>query len=239
MAFPARQTPLDQPGLEVAPEQPWLEARSFYESDAKEAVLVSKYTPDPDYAYAPPPPVPPPKSQEEPGRRKRLLILGILVASVVVLAAVLGGVLGSRGRNSGSSSGEQEGLKKGDKDLDVPATTTGTGTSTPTASARPQTIRQGSSLSVTGWRNTDGVVEKYLFFQDPQDGLRLTHCAPLKDGNEDCWQPPTTFNAFAKPDARLSASILIYRTQHAVCLGVSPLQRHRRVLMLMLSPAPS
>ncbi|KAK5655087.1 hypothetical protein OQA88_5986 [Cercophora sp. LCS_1] len=225
MASLPKHAAVEQAGLEVAPEQPWLEARTFYESDAKEAVLVSKYSPDPEYAYPKQLPMPPTDTASAPelvteqkaGRRKRtLLIVGILVALAVILAAVLGGVLGSRAGASTSPGGSQEGSRDGGSDSNAP-TTTGAGSTKPSAStsARPQTIRQGSSLSVTGWRNVEGVVEKYLFFQDPQDGLRYTHCKGAKSGNADCWEPPVSFNSFAKPDARLSASILIYGTRHS------------------------
>jgi hypothetical protein len=158
------------------------------------------------------------------GRRKRSwLVVGGVVAVIVILAAVLGGVLGSRAANSssGDSSASQTGADGGDGgNADTPP-----GDTTSTTTTRPQSIRQGSGLSVTGWRKPDGSAETYLFFQDPQDGLRYTRCDTSRrsPGNDStCWASPFSFKSHAKAGARLGASTILWGDMYQVSLPYSP-----------------
>ncbi|GAB1316890.1 Fucose-specific lectin [Madurella fahalii] len=166
-------------------------------------------------SYAPPQPLlselP---AQEQPARKRRLwLVFGGVIAALVIVGAVLGGVLGSRAARS--SSGESEASQSGGS-ANPTSTPSGGGTGNPppsnTTTARPESVRQGSALSVTGWRRSDGGAEMHLFFQDPQDGLRYSRCDTSRrtEANGSCWDAPVSFHSFAKPDTRLAASTLLF-----------------------------
>jgi hypothetical protein len=165
---------------------------------------------------------------EHRGRRKRpWLIVGGIVAVIVILAAVLGGVLGSRAANSssGDSSASRTGADGGDGgNADTPSGDA-TSNTTSTTTTRPQSIRQGSGLSVAGWRKPDGSAETYLFFQDPQDGLRYSRCDTSRrsPGNDTtCWASPFSFNSYAKAGTRLGASTILWGDIYQVSLPYSP-----------------
>lgn len=217
---------MEQPGLEAV-SQPGLEAivpndqslpefsPSYFPSDKQTATTAYK-------SHASELPLQQTESgaPEHRGRRKRLwLIVGGVVAVIVILAAVLGGVLGSRAANSssGASSASQTGADGGDLgNADTPPGDTTT---------RPQSIRQGSALSVTGWRKPDGSAETYLFFQDPQNGLRYTRCdtSHRSPGNDStCWASPFSFNSHAKAGTRLGASTILWGDIYQVSLPYSP-----------------
>lgn len=206
------------PGLEVVPGEHTQYGHHFPESregvnyDGKEIATSTVVHPDP---YGPPqPPLYELPTPEKPARKRRLWLVGGAVAAVIIIiGAVLGGVLGSRA--AGSSSGESAVSQSGGGAN--PASTpsgNGTGNTSPsnTATARPESIRQGSALSVTGWRRSDGGAEMHLFFQDPQDGLRYSRCDTSRriDGSDSCWEAPISFHSFAKPDTRLGASTLLF-----------------------------
>lgn len=145
--------------------------------------------------FAPPAPAVPGPG----GRSKRFwIIVGAVVAVVVVLAAVLGGVFGSgvwKGKDSGNDN----------------ASTTNT-TSSP---ALPQSILQGSRLSVTGWRKADGNFVAYLIYQAPKNGLVYSKCdsaAPKAGVDSTCWEGPVSFNTYGYAQTPIAATTIIWGT---------------------------
>ncbi|KAM7207019.1 hypothetical protein V8F33_000118 [Rhypophila sp. PSN 637] len=204
----------EQPGLEVAYRQhvqPSLEVWKGPDPDSPDKEAVPHYDKDAvryhQTQYVSAPEVLDTTPKKKPASRKRLFwIIGTLVVLMVILAAVLGGVLGSKASKSTSPAATEAGPK--------PAEGPGTGgkgdstnsNSTSTDIPRPKTLRQGSSLSVTGWRNMDGHVEKYLTFQTPQDELRLMK----SHGVNDSWEAPMSVNAYPKPDTKITATIIIF-----------------------------
>ncbi|KAK0634202.1 hypothetical protein B0T14DRAFT_467522 [Immersiella caudata] len=199
-------------GAEVVPQErgydhQWPEVRDTSQNETKELLVVAKYPGPPAY-----PEVIKEHDDREQGskkRRRRLWILiGALTGLVVVLAAALGGTLGARAAAGGSSA---DGSSAG------ATTANGTATSTATTPSntqqRLQQIRQGSSLAVTGIRKLDGGLDAFLFYQDPQDEVRFSRCnaAPASAGDtKNCWDVPTTINTFARANAQLSASTILY-----------------------------
>ena len=233
--------PPGQPGLEVVVDQHGLELATQehlghslpevradeYVRGGKESIIYKypgpQYSQYPEHYYTLPPPPEPVEAElaaEQPGRKKRLWwIVGGAIAVVVVLAAVLGGVLGSRAaRSSGdaSSSGASSSSDTGGGQNPSPSSTTSASTPSSTAT-RPQSIRQGSGLSITGWRKPDGNVETYLFYQDPQDGLRFSRCDASRrsPGNDSTgWASPVGFNSYAKAGTHLAASTILWGDQY-------------------------
>ncbi len=215
---------VDHHGLEVATQEhlghSLPEVRTDeYVRGGKESIIYKypgpQYSDDPEHHYTYPPPSEPVElAAEQTGRKRRLWwIIGGAIAVIVVLGAVLGGVLGSRAaRSSGdaSSSGASSSSDTGGN----PSPSSTTSASTPSSTAtRPQSIRQGSGLSITGWRKPDGNVETYLFYQDPQDGLRFSRCDASRRsaGNDStCWASPVGFNSYAKAGTHLAASTVLW-----------------------------
>jgi hypothetical protein len=163
-------------------------------------------------------------TQQKP-RRKWLWVAIGLLAAVIILGAVLGGVLGSRAANS-SSGDEAAGQTGGDsgESAGAGASSTATGDApSPTTTNPPPPIRQGSALSATGWRRPDGSVETFLFYQDPQDGLRYSRCDTndRSQGNESTgWGPPISVGGdFVKPGTRLGGTTFVYGDRHKVSLA--------------------
>ena len=247
----------NQPDLEVAAHEHFQQGHSLpealhhhhvYAGTGKESVAPAYSTvypaaySDEHYPehYTPVAPYPPYEAveagatQQKPRRKRLWIVIGFLAAAVVILAAVLGGVLGSRAANSsgddaaaqtGGGSGEEAGTGNANKG---PPDSTATGdTPSPTATDPPPAIRQGSGLSATGWRRPDGSVETFLFYQDPQNGLRYSRCdtADRSPGNESTgWGPPISFGGdFAKPGTRLGGTTFVYGDKHSVSLASRPL----------------
>lgn len=221
-----------QYGLEVASQEHLRYGQSLpevradeYVHGGKESVLVHKYpgpqySEDPELSTATWSPQGPAElsSPERTRRKKRLwLIIGGVVAVVVIIGAVLGGVLGSRAANSSSGDGSSSSQSGGDPPPSASNTTAASPPSNTTTP--PQSIRQGSSLSVTGWRRPDGSVETYLFYQDPKDGLRYSRCDTSRrsPGNDStCWDAPVSFNSFAQAGTRLAASTTLFGDKYQV-----------------------
>jgi len=217
-----------QPGLEVVPgehghHQDAPEVRDTSNDNAKELYVVSKYPGTPGYYSQAPeqydgggqllatPPAAP--GGPAPRRRRRLwIVIGVLVGLMVVLAAILGGILGSRAAAGSSSVSSQQPGKAG----------VGAGTATGTAAAkatpsgtqqRLQQIQQGSALAVTGLRKTDGGLDMFLFYQDPQENIRFSRCdtTQVTSGNsKTCWDVPISISTFARPGAHLSVGTILY-----------------------------
>lgn len=229
----------NQPDLEVAaherlqhdhllPEA--LHHHSVYAGTGKESAALSYSSAYPEH-YTPVGSHPPYGAGElaitaQTPRRKRLWIaIGVLVAVIVILAAVLGGVFGSRAANasSGDETSPQTGGDSGDSDGAGDADSTATGDApSPTTTNPPPVIRQGSGLSVAGWRRPDGSVETFLFYQDPQDGLRYSRSDTndRTQGNESTrWGSPISFGGdFVKPGTHLGATAFILGDKHKVSL---------------------
>lgn len=238
-----------QPGLEVAPAQehghsfPEVRTNEFA-LDGKEPII-TKYpytsvptypepyyhSPEEHHAVAEPAP-----SEQKPRRRPLWLVVGIVAAVVVILAAVLGGVLGSRAaKSSSSSAGPSASSDNGNNSSPGPAPSNSTGSSNTTTTTPPLPVRKGSSLAITGWRKSDGSVASYLFYQDPQDGLRYSKCdtSHRTPGNDSsCWESPVSFNSFPDADTPLAASTIIWGDQYEVCLSM--LARNHLVNLLCI-----
>jgi hypothetical protein len=218
-----------QAGLEVVPgghehHEDGPEVRDTSNNDAKEVFVISKYPGLSGHSEAPerydgeqllaPPTVGAAGGSAPRRRRRRLWILiGVLVGLVVVLAATLGGIIGSRAGGSSASSQSGGGAAPGQA-----ATGTGTATGTAAAKATPsstqrlQQIQQGSALAVTGLRKTDGGLDMFLFYQDPQENIRFSRCdtAQVISGNsKTCWDVPVSISTFARPGAHLSVGTIL------------------------------
>ena len=209
-----------QPGLEVVPQehnQSWPQVRDTSHQDTKE-LLVTKYVDAPHsqpelYSPAQPPlpplPTEPADAAPEQRRRRRRWIIAGVVALLVILVAVLGGVLGSKAASS-NPSGSAGGAPQSQSTASSTSTTTTAGSSgAPTP--KPQSLQQGSAFAVTGMRKTDGGVDMFLFYQDPQQGLRYSRCDTARVGsNNTCWGAPVSFNTFVQPKSSLSVSSILY-----------------------------
>jgi hypothetical protein len=224
-------------GLEVAPQngQPWLEVRETLNLDNKEVVLTKRSDRSSSdlEAYFPTtssskPAEPAQGTRSAQPKRRRLIISGVVVVVLVVVAAVLGGVLGSRVASTGSADKEaslhsgggdeaaQESPTAGAKGSPSITQTTGQ----PNATPGTQLVRQGSALSVTGMRKSDGGLDIFLFYQDDRDNLRYSRCdtRPL-DGGNGTWGSSTSFSALARPGAQFAASSLVYGSRYNVSLA--------------------
>jgi hypothetical protein len=194
---------------------------------------------------------PDPGTLDDKQRKKRLwLIVGGVIAIAVILAAVLGGVLGSKAANeitpqsddSGTSGenkgGNSGGGNSGESSGGDTGTSGNTGNTTNNTTTRPQSIRQGSALSVTGWRKPDGSVEMYLLFQDAKYGLQLSRCdTSLRwPGNEStCWASPVSLHKYAEPGTPLATSTILWGEQYQV----SRLCNLDPIVLHSLTPRPS
>ncbi|KAK4246063.1 hypothetical protein C7999DRAFT_15765 [Corynascus novoguineensis] len=227
-----------QPGLEVV-HHPDLEVATPYglvpisslpqvqpheylpPHDSKEAASTAYgYTSYSDEHNASPAPYPNEDGGlEKKKKRLRWIIIGGVVAVVIIVAAVVGGVVGSRNSSGAQSSGANSplstGTNAGAPNDGVPA---GEDSRPPVDTLEPpELIRPGSGLSVTGWRMPDGNVETYLFFQDPQDGLRYSRCDTSRrvTGNDSaCWAEPVSIPASAKAGTRLAASTALWGDEY-------------------------
>jgi hypothetical protein len=200
---------MEQPDLEVAVQEhsellPEVRADE-YTNGGKEHIATKNLE-----RYSSPVPLGPqrllePDSPDHGGRRKRLwIVIGVVVAIVVILAAVLGGVFGSRAAASQTGGGSGK---------DNPSTSNTTAGSNTTTMSWSQSIRQGSSLSVTGWRKADGGVATYLLYQHPQGGIRYSKCDTSNASagiNSTCWESPASLNTDANAQTPLAASTIIY-----------------------------
>ncbi|KAK4237605.1 hypothetical protein C8A03DRAFT_34407 [Achaetomium macrosporum] len=221
-----------QVGLEVAAQEHLPYGQSLPEVRADEYTndgkiltpVVAKYPdqPDPEFYSTPGPNGPQGSSKLREGWRKRKRLWLVLIsvgAVVVILAIVLGAVLGSRATRSSSTDSapaSQTASSDSSNNNNSNSNNTTSGSNT-TTTAKPQSIRQGSSLSVTGWRKPDGNVETYLFYQDPQDGLRYSKCdtSHRTPGNDSsCWEAPVSFNSYAKAGTPLAASTILWSDQY-------------------------
>ncbi|KAL2166164.1 hypothetical protein VTG60DRAFT_3170 [Thermothelomyces hinnuleus] len=208
--FTPKSLTSDQSLLQVRPDE--------YHRDAKEPTsTLYAHTP---YSEHSPLPAPYPE-KGKPRKRLWWRIVGAVVAVLVILAAVLGGVLGSRAVRASSGDSSSASGTGGDSGGGGSAGSDGEASSTvetPSDTAQPpQFIRQGSGLSVTGWRMPDGNVEMYLFYQDPQNGLRYSRCDTSRrtPGNDSaCWGAPVSFNSSARAGTRLAASTALWGDEY-------------------------
>jgi hypothetical protein len=213
------------PELEVAVQERLPYGQSLPEVRADEYLREGKEAATPVYSDYPehyplpasyPPHTPPIElaATEQASRKKRLwLVIGAVIALVVILAAVLGGVLGSRAaKSSGESGASQTGGSSGGSNQNPSSTGNTTDTSS-NSTTQLQSIRQGSGLSVTGWRNPSGGVETYLFYQDPENGIRYSRCDTTRrtsSNNSACWESPVSIHSFADAGTRLASSTILW-----------------------------
>ncbi|KAK3331805.1 hypothetical protein B0T19DRAFT_86885 [Cercophora scortea] len=162
---------------------------------------------DPECVYPPPESKP---TQTGVSRKRVWLIAGVLLSVLVVVGAVVGGVVGSRAAANKSASTSDP-----SQSTATPTTTASSPTSTSTTLVTLQSIRQGSALSVTGWRKSTGV-EISLFYQDRQNGLRRSkYDTSIRtfSANESFWGASTSLTV-AQPisGTTLGASTLLFGT---------------------------
>ncbi|KAG7064552.1 hypothetical protein JMJ76_0012315 [Colletotrichum scovillei] len=193
----------EQPGLELVPDgQPrhitnysdaHVAGNPYYQSfdeTGKEAIPTTKYT---QIANVEDPPDAKPKRS----RRRLWLTAGGVTLLIVILSAVLGGVFGSRAAKT--SSADQTGASA---------------SPSPSPIATSQTIRQGSSLSVTGWRKSSGV-EIFLFYQDVNNYVRCSKYEEVPTSStlgNTSWHAPVRYNSFATSKSRLAGTIIQFGT---------------------------
>lgn len=217
---------VEQAGLEVAPQHRYEAASQLPEvapQDRYEAVgqfpevrplEQEKYAAYAPYhkAYADDPEVREviPQPVQQRGRRRWLMIGGVIVAVLVIVGAVLGGVLGSRAAKSLQQ--ETPGNTAADGTGGGPGAGPTTSASITSASLTPTAesmIRQGSPLTVTSWRGSKGP-ELFLYFQDRKGKLRQTRYYASQSSPE--WSEPTEMNSSADNNTRLAGTVLLYRT---------------------------
>ncbi|KAK4445468.1 hypothetical protein QBC34DRAFT_333125, partial [Podospora aff. communis PSN243] len=203
----------NQAGLEVVPPSHSLYSQQLPEvrpeswNAAKEVVL-PKYPEAPQHlSHASKAPVElsiapadSPAAPKKRWNRRRLIIIGGVVAVVVIVAAVLGGVLGSKNASKAEDSAS-DAVKEGSN----PTTTPG---------ASPQFARQGSPLSVTAKRKIDGGVDMLLFYQDTKGEIGYARCDTTKTPQgASCWRTNGTFASHSTDRTQLAATSLVWETR--------------------------
>lgn len=134
-------------------------------------------------------------------RRKRLWFLLSAVGAIVIIASVVGGVVGSRAMQGKSDTRDD-----------------GSGPSPSNATTPLKSIRQGSELSVTGWRKRNGV-EIYLSYQGPDDKLRFSRYDSGRGTftvNNSYWEGPTDLGSSVGPRARIADAMILWDQDFAV-----------------------
>ncbi|KAL0939748.1 uncharacterized protein CTRU02_206358 [Colletotrichum truncatum] len=198
--------PYEQPGLEVTPQEQlehseeWsrLQVASspseYYQNNGKEVVsgycTNDKITVVTDYAE-----LPQNERAVSPTKRRKPIryIVGVTLFILVVIGAALGGLIASRKKTHDNSDEE--------KPASTPTSTPSTNTT-----QKQQSIRQGSPLTVTGWRKHDGV-EIYLYYQDYNNEIR----GYIYDGTRywgNSWHKLDKYNSFASEGTRLAGTII-------------------------------
>ncbi|KAK3399480.1 hypothetical protein B0T20DRAFT_497796 [Sordaria brevicollis] len=146
-------------------------------------------------------------------RRKRLwIILGVVLAVMIVVGAVVGGVVGAKAARE-SKGGTAPVLDAGDGNGNgggeagvVPSpskTTSGGGAVATSVAPVAGAIKAGSPLTVTGWRNDQGSVGLYLFYQDKQNDVYYVKY----DGSS--WGKPVATIKGLKRDTKVTATIIL------------------------------
>lgn len=209
-----------QPGLEVVTAGP-LDSENAWsgmevgapphegkEIDPRKPVLYqgipSEAEPEPE-----PKPKPEPKQplQRPMRKRRRFWFIAGAIIIVVILAAVLGGVLGSRaGRSSGSSLNGKDGGSGSSSPTGKDGGNATAEPPTPTSTAVLKSIRQGSSLSATGWIGPSGANELLLFYQGRDSAFRHSQY----DFGSSAWGLPSTFNVSLNAGTQMAAGILLW-----------------------------
>lgn len=151
-------------------------------------------------------------------RRKRMwYIIGGAIFLLVAAAAVVGGILGSKAIKAsqldrpGGAAGET-GEPQPTKAPSPPSPTQVANTTT-----KLQSIRQGSSLAVTGWRKPGGT-EILLFYQDDDNEVRRSRYDDTQASTSENrpWQAPVKYNSFAGESSELAGTIIQYGEGYSV-----------------------
>ncbi|KXH61171.1 hypothetical protein CNYM01_05628 [Colletotrichum nymphaeae SA-01] len=161
-----------------------------FDDTGKEAIPTTNYT---QIANVEDPPDAKPKRS----RRRLWLTAGGVTLLIVILSVVLAGVFGSRAAKT--SSADQTGASP---------------SPSPSPIATSQTIRQGSSLSVTGWRKSSGV-EIFLFYQDVNNYVRCSRYEEVPTSStlgNTSWHAPVRYNSFATSKSRLAGTTIQFGT---------------------------
>ncbi|KAK0610362.1 hypothetical protein B0T17DRAFT_110853 [Bombardia bombarda] len=146
--------------------------------------------------------------------RRPWVIIACIALVIVVVGAVIGGVLGSRAvrmSNSDASSSPTAGSS--------PTASNSTSNGTSNGTLTTSLIRQGSMLTVAGWRKPLGV-EIYLFYQDDRGGLRYSRYdgsrafSTEKSPNNTYWDTSASFNSFAQNGTHLASTMIVYHQDY-------------------------
>ncbi|KAK8036560.1 hypothetical protein PG991_001697 [Apiospora marii] len=129
---------------------------------------------------------------KKPSRKRLWIILGVIAAILVIIGAVLGGVLGTRASNTGNSSDSSSSPGDGD----TAAGNQGNDTAPPATPLK--SVRPGSRLAVTGWREGAGYHIR-LFYQGPDQRLRYSTFASTEPDGWDAH--PTLLDQLEYPAA--------------------------------------
>ncbi|KAK2004020.1 hypothetical protein LX36DRAFT_666072 [Colletotrichum falcatum] len=138
-------------------------------------------------------------------RRKRLWLLVGAGVLLVIMAAVVGGIVGSKMAVAAERRKSQEESRP-------TMTASAAPTSTPTANAtvaKAQAIRQGSSLTASGWWKNNGS-ELFLFYQGDDNKIRRS----VRDStsSDPSWRDPEEIDSFASENSRLAGSTIVFDT---------------------------
>ncbi|KAK4172249.1 hypothetical protein QBC36DRAFT_78199 [Triangularia setosa] len=123
-------------------------------------------------------------------KRRKCWIIGgtACVVVVIVLCVTLGVVLSLKARNNASNDAVN-------------------GTS------KPETIRSGSKLSAVGWRNPNGDVERFLYYQDPQGQIRRLRSLAIKGNSTPAWEALPVLDQ-ATNGTSLAVTIALHGTEY-------------------------
>ncbi|KAK2014367.1 hypothetical protein LZ32DRAFT_627564 [Colletotrichum eremochloae] len=194
----------EQPGLEVVAHEQLrheqdcsgLQAvvHDYYQQDGNKQVVYrnNEYEKIPVIAHeaelGPAAQQPPPAT-----RRRKLWLLAGAGVLLIVVAAVVGGVVGSKVAAEAQRKESPE---------SQPTTTANA-----TVAEAAQAIRQGSSLTATGWWKNDGS-EVFLFYQGDDNKIRRS----VRDStaSNTSWQGPDEMDSFATDNSGLAGSLILY-----------------------------
>ncbi|KAM0280998.1 hypothetical protein ACHAQH_003727 [Verticillium albo-atrum] len=198
-----------QPGLEVVHAQQYSELQVVADSFRHHADPAPKYYEEVKTDSS--------ISTKENSRKQRRVWLWVTLSCtclLVIAGAVVGGILGSKAARA-STSGEAQ---KNEDGQDV--TPTSSQGEAPSATGTGETrslenIRQGSTLSATGWRKSNGA-EILLFYQGPDDTARFSRYDSNRASfamNDSYWDIPNRFTTEADETARLSGTMICPQTE--------------------------
>ncbi|KAF6799601.1 hypothetical protein CSOJ01_12378, partial [Colletotrichum sojae] len=145
-------------------------------------------------------------------RRKRMwYIIGGVIFLFIAAAAIVGGILGSKAIKA--SQVDSPGAAAGETGEPQPtqAPSSPSPTQVANTTTKLQSMRQGSSLAVTGWRKPGGT-EILLFYQDDDNEVRRSRYDDTQASTSEnkSWQAPIKYNSFAGESSSLAGTVIQY-----------------------------